>query len=305
MAVFLVMLKAYTGSSGYIVETRRGFFPENFLHWAPFVVQSFINTIFVRSQVLNKTGLTLQQVISLFEIVNVILFIGLLIAFAFLFFKKKIFKVNTAFNSFLIIGFVVSAATFVSLSYLTVTFAPQRNWGNYLTESRYFMFINLFLQIAFTGWIFLYTSWKKSLFQKIVIASFSLILFVEIAHNIYFNAKVITHPGKYHAPDEEPDYVYFISLMNSLKQENPDADIWVVSDRDDFFPLATSYLGYKGIFDGNNMLKQVPPVRRKTILILALYDLEMKDYRPFIAAHNGQFLKMVAGVYFYSIDLSP
>jgi hypothetical protein len=302
---FLLALKTYTGSAGYIVETKRGFFPENFLHWTPFIIQSFINTIFLISQFVNRTGLSVEQNIFLFEIVNAILFVGLLSSFVYLFFKTRFFKTITPFSSFLLIGLVISAATCISLSYLTITYQPQLNWGNYLTESRYFMFINLFLQMAFIGWIFLYSSWKKSFFQKAVIVCFSCILFIEIAHNIYFDTKVITHPGKYHAPDEEPDYIYFISLMNSLGKENPDADICVVSDNDDFFPLATNYLGYKGVYDGNKMLKELPKVKKKTILILALYDLELNEYRPFIAAHNGKFLKMVSWVYFYRIDLTP
>lgn len=167
------------------------------------------------------------------------------------------------------------------------------------------MFINLYLQIALVGWVFLYSTWKKSVFQKIIIFGFSLLLFIEVTHGIYFNSKVTTHPARYSAPEEMPDYVYFISLMNSLAHENPDADIYVVSDTDDFFPLATNYLGYKGIYDGKNMLKRLPKIKRKTKLILALYEWELEEYRPFIAAHNGQFLKMVVWVYFYRIDLSP
>ena len=107
------------------------------------------------------------------------------------------------------------------------------------------------------------------------------------------------------APDEEPDYVDFISAMDSLARSNPVEEIWVVSDNDDFFPLMTNYLGHKGIYDGNNMLKSLPPVKKKTILLLPLYDVEMEMYKPFLSAHNAQFLNRVSYVSFYKIDLTP
>jgi hypothetical protein len=131
------------------------------------------------------------------------------------------------------------------------------------------------------------------------------ILFIEITHNIYFHAKVVISPGKYVAPDEEPDYVYFISVMDSVQRNNPEADILVVSDNDEFFPLMANYLGHKGIYDGNNMLKARLAVKRKTILILALYDMEMATYQSFLTERKAQFLNRVAFVNFYEVELLP
>ncbi|HEU4861466.1 MAG TPA: hypothetical protein VFT15_16590 [Chitinophagaceae bacterium] len=302
---FLVLLKNLTGSAGYIVDTGRGFFPENFIHWTPFVTESFINRIFSTSQLINKTGISVRQSLRILELLSAGLSIGLIIVFFLLFFKKNFFKQGSYFSNFLLIGFIISAATCASLIYLTITYKPQPSWGNYLGEPRYFMFINLFLQIAFIGWVFLYPSWKKSTFQKAVVLIFSLILFIEITHNIYFHTKVVISPGKYVAPDEEPDYVYFISVTDSISRSNPDADILVVSDNDEFFPLMTNYLGHKGIYDGDNMLKTGPAVNRKTILILALYDMEMAKYQSFLTERKAQFLNRVGFVNFYKVELLP
>ena len=79
----------------------------------------------------------------------------------------------------------------------------------------------------------------------------------------------------------------------------------MVSDRDDFFPLMTNYLGHKGIYDGNNMLESALLVNRKTILILALYDVEMADYQLFLTERKAQFLNRVAHVNFYRVELLP
>ncbi len=305
IAIFLTVLKSSTGSAGYIINTGRGFFPENFIYWTPFITESFLNTIFTTSQAINKTGMSLPQVLNLLSIINAFLAITLIGVFAYLFFKRKLFKSVNPFNTFLLIGFIISAATCASLSYLSLTYKPQPGWGNYQGEPRYFMFVNLFLQIAFIGWIFIYSPWKKSVFQKAVVYIFSFLLFIEISHNIYLYTRVAINPGKYVAPDEEPDYVYFISAMDSIAQKDPDADIWVVSDNDDFFPLMTNYLGYKGIYDGDNMLKALPVIKKKTILLLPLYDLEMENYKPFLSTHNAQFLNRVAYVNFYRVELLP
>ena len=303
--IFFSLLKNVTGSAGYIVNTGRGFFPENFIYWTPFVTESFINRTFITSQLLNKTGIGVMQSFNILQILSTTFSIGILFVFIFLFFKKFFLKTANAFSNFLLIGFFISIASCASLIYLSVTYKPQPGWGNYLGEPRYFMFINLFLQMAFIGWVFLYPSWKKRFFQKALVFGASLVLFIEITHNIYFHAKVLVNKEKYVAPDEEPDYVYFISLMDSIEHSNPGADIFVVSDWDDFFPLMTNYLGHKGIYDGHNMLKSGFSVNRKTILILALYDVEMADYQLFLTNRKAQFLNRVAHVNFYRVELLP
>ena len=305
IVVFLISLRIITGSAGYIVDTGRGFFPENFTQWTPFLVESFINKTFATSQLINRTGISVTQSVSVLKIVNAIFFIGLLFVSIYLFFKRRTFKPSTSFENFLMIGFFISAATCVSLSYLSITFKPQPGWGNYQEEPRYFMFINLYLQIAFVGWIFLYSPCKKNLLQKIIVSVFSLLLFVEVTHNIYFQTKATINPHKYVSPYEEQDYIYFINLIRSCAHDNPGTEIYVVADNDELFLLLTNYLGYKGIYDGFNMLKGMPPVKRRTILILALYDNQIADYKSFIIAQNAKFLTNINQVNFYRVDLLP
>lgn len=304
MVAFFISLKATTGSAAYIVDTGRGFFPGNFLQWTPFIIESFMNKTFASSQLINKTGVSVSQSLLLLDALNIILLVGLLISFIYLF-KKGFFKKNTSFGNFLLTGFFISAATCASLSYLSLTFRHQPGWGNYQGEPRYFMFINLYLQIAFIGWVFLYSSWKKSLFQKIIIFVFSLVLFIEVTHNIYFQAKTMTSPGKFVSPYEEQDYIYFINLLRSSARDNPGAEIYVIADNDELFLLLTNYLGYKGVYDGFNLIKTLPHVKRKAILILALYSNQLADYRPFITAQHARFLTEINQVSFYTVDLLP
>lgn len=299
----LVSLKTWSGSAGYIAETGRGFFPENFPYWTPFVLESFINAPFIISQLVGKLKVSVEQSVLILEIINVILFIGILMPLFFLFFKKEL-RQSDRFGNFVVIGFFISAATCISLSYLSITMKPQPGWGNYQGEPRYFSFINLYLQILFIGWIFLYVSWKRNI-QKLVVVLFSVLLFIEVTHNIYFQIKASLNPDKYASPYEEPDYVYFIGLARTYLKNNPDADIYVAAENDEKYLMLANYLGCKGIYDSPNLIKGLPIVEKKTILILALYDDQLPAYQLLLSKQNTQLLHIVNQVNFFRIDILP
>jgi len=308
---FLIILKSMTGSAGYVVETGRGFFPGNIIHWAPFIFESFINAPFITIQLKNTAGISPEQSLNLLEVINSIMMVCLLCVFLYLFFKKLFFKSNDYFRWFLLFGIFISSAACLSLSFLTVTNKPQTELGfewNYQIDSRYFAFINLYLQIAFIGWVFLYPSWKKNIFQKTIVCIFSTLLFIEITHNIYFYTKAALNPAKYSLSPtddpEDPDYDYFIRILQSTERNNPGAEIYVVADNDEMYPLMANYFRHKGIYEFN-LLTSTLPWKKQTILILALYDPEMKSYQPFLDAEKTQFLNRINNVNFYKIYLRP
>jgi hypothetical protein len=302
-------LKSATGKAGYIVDTGRGFYPENLLHCAPIVPGSFINTFFTTSQLMGKTGISFRQSHLLLEIINALMMIGLLFCFSYLFLRKRFFREADPFRIFLWIGFFISAATFVSLGYLSASYKPQAGYDygwNYLNEPRYFMFVGFYIQVAFVGWVFLYGSWKKSIFLRMVVGLLSLLLLIEVAHDIYFNAKVALDPRKYEvAPYEEADYTYFSNTLDTLSREDTNADLLIVAESDDFFRLMGTYLGHKGIYDGKNLVKELPAIKKRTKIIFALYDNELEPYRQFLERQGAILLDRVNGVNFYIVTLQP
>jgi len=229
--------------------------------------------------------------------------------FFYLFFKKHFFRQIDSFRFFLLTGFIISAATLVSLAYLSVTYKPQTGYGhgwNYLNEPRYFMFVNFYIQFAFVGWLFLYSPWKRGLFQKMTAAILSLLLFIEVAHNLYFYTKVATTPDKYSmAPYEEADYTWFTHTLKSLSRENADADFLIVAGSDDFFPLMAAYYGHKGIYNGQALVKTLPAVKKKTIILFALYEYELAVYDSFFKNKNAVLLNKLNGVNFYQLIIMP
>ena len=306
LAGFYILLKSGTGTTGYIVETGRGFFPAQLLKWTPVGPGAFIEPVFTTSQLIRITGISVQQSLRVLEIINAIMITGLIVVFIYLFFWKSFFKSLDPFKWFILIGFFISAATCASLSYLTLTYKPQPGWGNYLGEPRYFMFVTLFLQIVFIGWSFLHFSWKKRFIQKLVVSIFSLLLLIEICHNIYYSTKfVLAFDKNKQANYKDPDYVYFGDMCKELIHNNPGTEIIVASDGDEYFRLMGSYLGQKGLYDGFNLLKSLPEIKKKTILILALYDNEIPAFQAFLSAQNAKLINSVNHANFYRIDLSP
>ena len=304
LIVFFVSLKLSTGKAGYIVETGRGFFPGNFFDWAPIGPGAFINTFFTTSQLIRFTGISVEKAMNLLEIISAVMIGGFVALFFYLFFKREFFKTLDPFKWFLLLGFLISAATCISLSYLSITYKPQPGWGNYLGEPRYFMFVTLYLQLSIIGWIFIYKEWKKNLFQKLIVYILSLLLFIEVSHNIYFNFKVALGFDKYRsATYKEPDYVYFAEMIQPLIQQNPNTDIFILSHSDEFYPLMGSYMGLKGVYDGKNLIRNLSTVKKKSIMILALYDPELHIYQSFLNSQKAQSINRVNGVNFYRVDL--
>ncbi|HET9745990.1 MAG TPA: hypothetical protein VFP97_09765 [Chitinophagaceae bacterium] len=301
---FFIMLKLSTGDASYIVETGRGFFPGHFFDWAPIGTGAFISTFFATSQLIRFTGISVDQAMNFLEFISAIMIAGFAALFFYLFFTRKFFKTLDPFTWFLLIGFFISAATCISLGYLSITYKPQTGWGNYLGEPRYFMFVTLYLQLSFIGWIFIYGDWKRNRVQKLTVYILSLLLLIEVSHNIYFNTKVVFAFDKYrNATYKEPDYVYFSEMIQPLIMQNPNSDIFILSHSDEFYPLMGSYLGLKGAYDGENFIRRLSSLEKRSIMIFALYDPELAIYQSFLDSQNTKFINRVNGVNFYRVDM--
>ena len=117
---------------------------------------------------------------------------------------------------------------------------------------------------------------EKNILLKIIVGFLSLLLLIEVTHNIYFHTKVAFDPRKYDvAPYEEIDYTYFSDTLKTLSRENDNTDFLIITESDDFFRLMGTYLGHKGIYNGKNLVDELPPIKKRTKIIFALYDNEL------------------------------
>lgn len=308
-ALFFLAMKSITGYAGYAVPTPRGYFPENLVHWYPVVPASFINLIFLTSQSLKVAGWSLETTLKLLAVINVIAVFSLTIFFLLLFFSKKFLTALTPFKWFVIAGSFASAATFVSLGYLSFTYEAQK-WStgpwSYVYDHRYYAFAVVFLQMAFFGWVFLYKDSLKNFFLRAIAISCGLVLFIEVTHNIYFNTKVAFNFKKYKSEvHREKDYVYFVKLIGELEKKYPGYAIWVAAAGDDFYPYTATYHGHTGIADAETFKSNVIKVKRKTILVFMLYDDKVSSYNEFLSRSKILFTNKIDYSNYYVIELVP
>jgi hypothetical protein len=308
-AFFFLAMKSITGYAGYAVPTPRGYFPENLVHWYPVVPTSFINLIFLSSQSLQVAGLSVETTLKLLEVINVIAVFSLTIFFLVLFFGKKFLTALTSFKWLIITGFFASAATFVSLGYLSFTYEAQK-WStgpwSYIYDHRYYAFTVVFIQLAFFGWVFLYKNSLKNFFLKAIAIICGFVLFVEVTHSIYFNTKVAFNFKEYKSEvHREQDYVYFVKLIGELERKYPGYDIWAAALGDSFYPYTATYHGHTGIADGETFKNNVIKVERKTILVFMLYDGEVSSFNEFLSRSKILFTTKIDYSNYYVIELLP
>ena len=306
---FSLIMKLTTGYVGYAVPTARGFFPEHLIHWYPIVPGSFVNIPFLTSQAIKITGLSLETSMQLLEAINVITILILAALFTYLFFNKKFLSQLNPFKWFLITGCFASVATFASLGYLSLTYDLQRSlthiWS-YVYDHRYYVHTVIFIQMIFFSWIFLHGITIKNWLMKLVVAAFSMALFIEITHTLYFHTKVALNFRKYKsAVYREQDYVYFFKLIDELKKKYPGHQIWAAAPGDDYYPYVATYKGHTGIIDGGALKTKRPIVKKRTILAIMLYDHELPLYNDFLSRSKIELTNKIANSNYYVIELMP
>jgi len=307
---FFLMIKLNTGQVAYAAPTARGFYPENIVHWFPFIPSAFINIAFLTSQAIHLAGIPFQSSMQGLEIINVFATFLLVVFFVIVVFKKKTHENLSALKLFFLVSGFASLGLLVLLGYMSFTYKMQtgvfNNW-NYVYEPRYFAFVILFLQIGLVAWLFISQPIvRKNLFTKIIACICVFALFVEISHNLYFYAKVAINFKKYKsAVYREQDYSYFISLLNEIKEGYPGYEIWSAAPGDNFYQYLATYHGYIGIADPGSFRNGEITVQKKTLLTLMLYDHEIKEYQAFLSSSVTLQSKKISNSNFFLIELKP
>jgi hypothetical protein len=309
IGLLFIILKTYTGQAGYILQTQKGYFPENLVNWYQVVPGAFIDFPFLTSQAIKITGLSFQTIMKLLEYFNVVSIFILLILFIYGLLLKKSFREFNSGKLLVLIAVATSAATFLSLGWLSFTFQKQQgfiNDWNYIYEARYYALVSIMLQLGFLGWIFLSEKWKRSVWQKTIILLGSVLLFIEVSHSIYFQTKVAFNFNEYKsAVYREQDYNYFNILLPTLKKDYPNYEILVAAPGDDFYTYTAIYYGHKGVFAAENIKKQLPDVKIKSLLLVMLYADQLDNYQNFISNTGVKKIKQVDYSNFYLAELLP
>ena len=306
ISLFL-FLYFYSGSTPPTYYTQKGFYPRNLIHWYPFIPASFINLDFAAQRVAQIASIHYSNAFTWFEILNVVLLLILFILLFIWYRRRKSIYPATAFGLFIHFGTIVSLLTMLLLAFLAVRWAPKEgpySW-TFVMEERYFSPIYIFLQIAVIGWIVGTGIRKIRGWIKAIVLLAILVLSVEIAHGIYYNAKIVLFYEAMKAKHNyQSDYLYLSSLISKLETQFPNQEI-IVASADKVYAQLAIKSGHVGIFDIENIGKFPIKVRQKSLLVLPVSQWDYWMMKDYIQVHNPKLMATVSGTRFYLLELNP
>ena len=307
IVLMLSLSSWFNGNSLYVIDTGRGIFFDQLIHWYPYIPSAFINIDFAAQLIAKVTGVNYIDAFIFFEVVNIIFFLFLIFQLLRWFLFKRI-QLNKS-SIFIISGAAISLCILSLLAYFALTYKPQLYgiylW-NYNYESRYFAFIYIFLPILILLFLSLfYTSSLKNIILKCILFAVALLLFIEVLHGVYYNVKILTrHKDVLAIKDRVADYVQFPDMLKELGAKYPQHEI-LISASDQSFLHNASELGYKAIFDYTSLNKVDLKVEKKSILLFPIHETDVWVMKDYLERRKLVILTKMAGTVFYFEELNP
>ena len=308
IAVLSVISLLTYGNAVYLNNFGRGFYINQLADWYPFLPASFINLDFAAQLIEKISPLNYSQAMSYFNIINILLAILLffLLGRHIHFKKRNLF--SSSHSAFIIIGSLISIFIILLLAYLSFTY-KKIQWGyinwTYVSDERYFAFVYIFFLLLFFICLYHYSAFFKRplirFFAFIAVCCFS----IEVMHGIYYNIKILRHHKDLSAIRESENvYKRFPAIIKEIKEQNPDREVFV-SAPDLFYTHDASQLGYKAIFDYQNLSRTALTVTKKSILILPIHTNEVIIMKDYIETKKPKSILTIDGVFFYAEEINP
>ena len=310
ISLILLMLSLsswFNGNSVYVINTGRGIFFDQLIHWYPYIPAAFINLDFIAQLIARITGISYTNAFKVFEIFNtVFLSFLLLLLLRYLRSIKKI-QLNKS-TVFILSGAAISLCILFLIAYFSLTYKPQLYgiylW-NYNYESRYFAFIYLFLPILLLLCIHLYPSLLKMRLSLILLFAGLFILLAETTHGVYYNVKIVSKNKDIELiRNRVADFKQFRSMIKELNAKYPDHDL-LISASDQFFLHTASEMGYKAIFDYTSLNKTDLRVEKKSILLFPIHETDVWVMKDYLERRKPEVLTKIAGTVFYFEEINP
>ena len=306
LSLMIIFLKQYSDHSVHIPQTETGFFPEQLTSWYPYVPASFINIDFFSSTIRKLLNINYSTVIEILRYLNILGAFYILIICYELFFKSKSYQQRMEVVLFLFIGFIVSLSIIFILAYLILTNRPQFSF-NYHLDGRYFAFPVIFIQFL----VFILAanknlvSWHR--FNRWIVTVLLIILSIESIHGVISNMKIIAYGDQLHNPyptNKNLNYRPLINIFNGIHSKYPDRQLLITSPNN-YYMNAASTLGYKGIYDFENIDQSDPAVTKKSLLVIIIHDEEIEPMQKYILEKRPTRLTSIFGQNFYLHPIDP
>jgi hypothetical protein len=310
--LFLVVLILFSlstsGNALFVYDFGRGVFIKQLSKWYPFLPASFINLDFAAQLSERISGLPYSRFMLFMEILNPLLLVLLIILLSrYLSNHRKDQTYSTHFL-FIVIGSFISITILVLLAYLTLTYKAI-DWGllkwTHSQHARYFAFLYAFIPILFFVIMFHYGHVVKRSFIRYFAFIAFVCLVIESLHGVYYNTKILlAHNDLSIIRDADNGYRNFPTILKELKKQNADREI-LVSSPDHFYLHAASQMGYKAIFDHQNLSRTDLRVNSKSILLMPVHEQEAIIMKEYIEKKKPKLLSIISGTYFYLEEINP
>lgn len=308
LAILFGLSALYSGGVVHVYNAGRGLFPDQLIHWYPFLPASFINLDFAAQLIAKLSAIDYNQAIFLFEIINVALFLCLLVLFTYYFARNKKNLFAYKHNSFIIMGSVISLVIILMLTYLSFTYKAQ-DWGSYKWtynyDFRYFAFTYIFILLLFFTVMYNYGSIFKKILARSLAVIITLCLTVEVLHGIYYNVKILArHEDLAYIRNADVNYREFPSIITELKTQYADRQIFVCSP-DQFYLQTATQMGCKSIFDYANLNNTPIHVTTKSVLVLVVGKEDRWIMDEYIQKHKPGIKSIIADTEFFIQAINP
>jgi hypothetical protein len=162
----------------------KSFSPEALVHTYPFISSSILNTNFWSVQLADILNLTYDQVITIFQLLDVVLLVLLVIFFRVLFSKLKGPGYSFLFVGSLTAGLILLMIFVMAVQYEPLVYAGSVKGWSFVQDARSYLFPMVFLQAVLFYYIFRHLSASPQLRNFLL-----LLFFIESLHGGYFTIK--------------------------------------------------------------------------------------------------------------------
>jgi hypothetical protein len=285
----------------YVVPAEKGIFLSNLLYLAPVLFSAFMDLEFFLVQLSHLTGLSYTTCTRILQWINIVPFLFILASLFYSTFKRKWLATNN-WQLFMIIGTLTGICIFFVLAYLSLTISiyippPAAKFWTYVTEDRYFIFIQFFIVIIAARWLFMNANADfglKKWVQGLLLFLFS----IGMLHGVYFLAKNFTFDRRNLNYIVEQNHMvqYIDNTIRENKKKN--TDVVVAGD----FSMANRsvLMGEKGLFVPAELNVAEIRADKPTKLIAVIKSKEFPFYSTFLKRKGLKLETQIGEFYFYS-----
>lgn len=306
IAALYLYQKSISGTGAYISATGRGFFPEHLLRAHPVIPAAFLTPNSLRKLPATATG----QVMDLFRVIHIILFLALLIFAGRNFFRSGL-KNASVQKTFLFLALAIGLAISLVLIVLSLTvdkeLIPPNRWWTYVEDARYYGLADILVHLSVFLLFFHYRQ-RVSKRLKLVLFMLPFLLLPEAIRGLVFTGKRVIHAGQeeYYWEKERR----FFGLGARIVQQKLDS----TGAKKAVVASSLYYAIYRSALQlrvpvMEDLAALLAPAQLKTsepvVMLVIIKEEQLAAFKGFTGYPGTELAGELNGFYFYTLYVAP